>query len=102
MSIPLSSLQSAQTRLNITANNIANINTTNFQQKTPAISELPTGGVTISDITPSSSIDSTNPNNVDLATQMINMKEESIYYSANAQVLKTMQQTLGSILNIFA
>lgn len=98
----LSALKVGQTRLDVTANNIANVSTEKFQQKTTNISEQSNGGVKVDSISPPRNEKETNINNVNLEEQMVGLIQEQHYYSANLQTIKTSDKILGSLINIKA
>lgn len=116
----LSGLKAYQTKLDVNANNIANANTANFKEQSVSLSSINNnngnvGGVSVSRIGGSNSNDNINTNNinsdnntinnnndVDLSKQLVEMKENSLYFQANAQVIKTQNQNLGSLLDTFA
>lgn len=102
LSISLSGLNISQTRLDVTANNIANLSTPNFQQKTANLSDQINGGVTVSSITPPRVQNGTEENNVNLEKQMVNLIENKHLYSANLNAIKTQDQMLGTLINIFS
>lgn len=99
----ISGLRATQTQLDVTSNNIANAMTPGFQQKTANLQDIASGGVKVASITPSvpNSVEGLE-NNVDLATQMVNLKQEEIMYSFNAKTIKTQSDTLGKLLDIMA
>lgn len=104
MSISLSGMQAASAMLNVTANNIANLNTPGFNPSRADLVELSGGGVGVSGTSfednPQTAPD-TQTSNVDLPTEMVNLKLSQTLYDANAMVLKTADQMTGTLLNIF-
>ena len=103
MSISLSGMQAASAMLNVTANNIANLNTPGFNPSRADLVELSGGGVAVSG-TSFEDNPQTSPNtqtsNVDLPTELLNLKLGQTLYDANAMVLKTADQMTGTLLNI--
>ena len=103
MSISLSGMQAASAMLNVTANNIANLNTPGFNPSRADLVELSGGGVAVTG-TSFENNPQTAPNtqtsNVDLPTEMVNLKLGQTLYGANAMVLKTADQMTGTLLNI--
>ena len=99
----LSGLRATQTQLDVTGNNIANALTPGFQQKTVNLQDIASGGVKVSSITPyvPNSTEGLE-NNVDLATQIVNLKQEELMYSFNAKTIKAQSDTLGKLLDIMA
>ena len=98
----LSALKVGQTKLDVTANNIANVSTEKFQQKTTNISEQSNGGVKVDSISTPRNENETNINNVNLEEQMAGLIQEQHYYSSNLQTIKTADKMLGSLINIKA
>lgn len=103
MSISLSGMQAAGAMLNVTANNIANLSTPGFNPSRADLVELSGGGVAVSG-TSFEDNPQTSPNtqssNVDLPTQLVNLKLGQTLYDANALVLKTADQMTGTLLNM--
>lgn len=103
-SISLSGMQAASAMLNVTANNIANLNTPGFNPSRADLVELSGGGVSVAgtsfDDNPQTAPD-TQTSNVDLPTETVNLKLSQTLYDANAMVLKTADQMTGTLLNIF-
>ena len=103
MSISLSGMQAASAMLNATANNIANLNTPGFNPSRADLVELSGGGVGISGTSfednPQTAPD-TQTSNVDLPTELVNLKLSQTLYDANAMVLKTADQMTGNLLNM--
>jgi len=103
MSISLSGMQAASAMLNVTANNIANLNSPGFNPSRADLVELSGGGVAVSGTSfednPQTS-PKTQTSNVDLPTELVNLKLGQTLYDANAMVLKTADQMTGTLLNI--
>jgi flagellar hook protein FlgE len=96
----LSGLKTTQLREDISANNVANLNTPGFQASQGIQTEMSPSGTRISAIvkTPNSnSADS----NTDLATEMVNQQINKNDFAANAQVIKAKDKMLGALLDIF-
>jgi flagellar basal-body rod protein FlgC len=103
--IALSGMQAAQTQLNVAANNIANADTPGYQSRRADLVELSTGGVGVagmtSDTTPGApQPDGKTGSNVDLARELVNVRQAQTLYAANAMVVKTADQMTGSLLDI--
>jgi flagellar hook-associated protein FlgK len=94
LSIAGSGLLAAQAQFNATANNIANLNTPDYETQSVDLVSAPDGdGVEIG------GVQFTNQP-VDLATQMVNLRRSAIMYDANAMVVMTQDQMYGSLLNV--
>ncbi|MDB5300515.1 MAG: flagellar basal body rod protein FlgC [Phycisphaerales bacterium] len=103
--IALSGMQAAQTQLNVAANNIANGDTPGYQSRRADLVELSTGGVGVAGFTTdTASADpkagGTKGSNVDLATQLVNVRQAQTLYAANAMVVRAADRMTGSLLNI--
>jgi flagellar basal body rod protein FlgG len=92
--IAASGMRAAQMQLDATANNIANLNTSGYTaQRADLQAEPDYGGVQVT------GVESTGQP-VDPATEMVQLREASLFYDANAMVLKTADQMYGSLLNV--
>lgn len=89
-------------QLDVTANNIANISTPKFQEKTATLIESSNGGVEVANITPAIDPNSLLENNVNLANQMINFKSQEIAYNMNAKTIKAQNDMIGTLINTTA
>ena len=98
--IALSGLEAAQTQLSVAGQNIANLNTPGYQSERVDTVELSTGGVGVSGITRDAAPASAGGSNVDLSTQVVNLVQAKTLYAANAFVLKTAEETTGTLLDI--
>jgi flagellar hook protein FlgE len=102
-----SALQVNSTRLDVHANNIANVNSTNFKAQIPAQSTAPGGGVQISAITtskaPGTPTDFEKPdetNNVDLVSETIGSMTALRAFEANAKSIQTTDEMLKTLNKI--
>ncbi|MES2308956.1 MAG: flagellar basal body rod C-terminal domain-containing protein [Verrucomicrobiota bacterium] len=102
-----SALQVNSTRLDVHANNIANLNTPGFQAQIADQETAPGGGVQISKISsstaPGSPTDSENPsetNNVDLVTETIGSMIALRAFEANAKSIQTTDEMLKTLTKI--
>jgi flagellar hook protein FlgE len=88
-------------RQDVTANNIANVNTPGFEQATPRQTDVAPAGVRISNI-----VRTPNPNptvsGTDLAEQMTNMMVDKTTFTANAKVLKIQDKMIGEVIDLIA
>lgn len=122
-SISSSALRVGQTRMDVTANNIANAMTPNFKEQNVVVSDNVNGGVNIDSIRPENNRNNAiendlennanlntgintsaqnNFNDVSLEKQMVDLKQQEAYMALNAKVLKTSEQMLGSLIDTFA
>ncbi len=95
----ISGMKSASIRHDITAHDIANVNTPGFEQSTPHQSEIKPQGTEISHI-------SRAPNNINTQsnTDLAEESKEQIMnrntFSANAKVIKVQDSMLGEAIDI--
>ena len=104
LAIALSGMQAAQTQLNVTAQNIANLQTPGYQEERTDFVELSGGGVSTSvERIPTSSSGATGPegSNVDLAQQMVNLSLARQAFRANAEVARVANSLTGTLLDMF-
>lgn len=92
----LSGMNAAQTRMQVAAHNIANMNTQNFAPQEVAQSSAPGGGVTTSVST------SPNATGSNLETDMVQQLMAKHSFMANVAVFKSHNEMLGSLLDIRA
>lgn len=97
MSTALSGLKAASLGIAATANNVANVNTPNFNvgPADPAVRPSPARESL-------GSRESADRYNVDLAAELVNLQVQSGTYKANLKVIQTANELLGSTLNIKA
>jgi len=107
----LSGVANALRRTNITANNIANAQTPEFQAARAANVEQPQGGVRIGAVRQDDSpgpplpedLNAAAPRrgaNVDLATEQVNLLINQRQFEANLNALRTQDETLEDFLDI--
>jgi flagellar basal-body rod protein FlgC len=105
MSIAYSGMRAAQTRLGVTANNIANADTPGFKASRVDTVELSGGGVrtrvTVDNSAGAANPDGSEGSNVDIAAEQVAMVRNETYYTANATVVKVANRMLGTLLDIF-
>lgn len=104
IAIGLSGMQAYQAAINATANNIANANTVGFQPVQPTFqASTPSGsGVTYTSSTAAQDPLTAAADPDGLADDLIDMMTYSLGFQANARVVKTGGQTLGTMLNVFS
>lgn len=91
-SIALSGINAAQTRLNASAHNIANVSTDNFRREEVSAQERPEGGVSVT-------VGKADRVGTDLVQDIVEQKMAALEFKANVQVLKTSTQVMGTLLD---
>ena len=116
-----SALSAMSTSMAVTANNVANINTDGYKSKDVRLATGPGGqGVRVGDVVEDDSAGGYRPaavsaqneagvyeptaemvetSNVDLARQTVNMVETTRTFEANAAVIRTQDDMLGTLLD---
>ena len=107
----LSALDAYGKKLDVTANNIANVNTDSFKKSQATFQEGDPSGVVVSISrvnTPGAPIPSEDgtgkpreSSNVDLAEEIVNLKTAKHGFQANLKTLKAEDEMLGSLFDIF-
>lgn len=93
-SISTSALDAYSSKLNVTANNVANTNTDNFQASRVTMQQNKDGGV-------SATVQQTN-DQVDISREAVDMLSTVNGYKANLQVLKAGNEMSQSLLDIIS
>lgn len=93
--ISVSALSAYTTRLNVTANNVANMNTEGFRPSEATTSESANGGV-------SATIRHLEIPEVDITKEMVDLIITEIGFKANLKAIRTEDDLAGSILDIKA
>lgn len=107
----LSALSAARTKMDVTANNIANVNTDEFKKSRVTFKEGTNGGVTAGvDVVdtpgiPKETIQNdrlaqTESSNVDLAEELTALIPTKSMYGANLKALQTEQDMIGALIDI--
>ncbi|MBW2429345.1 MAG: hypothetical protein JRF56_10325 [Deltaproteobacteria bacterium] len=107
----ISALQAYKTQMNVTSNNVANVNSNEFKKSKAALKEGPSGGVQVKinfNNTPSyhyqelegDQIVKKETSNVDLAEELPQMMVTQHAYEANMKVLQVHDEMLGTTLDI--
>ncbi|AHF97986.1 MAG: flagellar basal body protein [Desulfurella sp.] len=96
----ISGLNDASIRQDVTASNIANLNSKNYKQLNVTSMTLPNNKGVTQTIIQSNTPSNLNGNNVDLTSQIVNLNLNSITYKANTKAIQAQNQMLGSLLNI--
>jgi len=97
----VSGMQVSQARLNVTAHNIANVNTAGFQEMTAQQTEDSPSGVRISGYTRTPNPDASN-SGTDLATQMTNLDIDKSSFTADTKVFKVQNEMIGTVIDMVA
>jgi flagellar hook protein FlgE len=92
----LSALKRIQEDMHLHAHNIANLNTEGFDPNKSNVSQ------TMKDDVVSLSEGQANSSRVNLEDEVSKMKEDEVYYKANAKTLKVQNDTMGSLLDLKA
>lgn len=108
----LSALGAFGTKLNVAANNIANVNTDGFKKSRAILQNTEPGGVTVSinrvdtpgwPLSPEDSTAETRESsNVELEEEIVNLTTTKQAYEANLKTIKTEDQMLGTLFDILA
>ncbi len=98
LSTAVSGLHASALQYRISANNVVNANTPNYEAKevrtlsqAAGLDQTGTGGIVTSIV---------EGGDVDLAGEFINMIQAKISYTANAEVITTAEDMLGALLDI--
>lgn len=107
LNIAASGLSAASSRLNVTANNIANLETAGYRAARANLAPVDPAGVRVDSVTLDPSHGPIDPDgaegsNVDLATESVDLIREKHQYTASAKVLKAADQMLGTLLDVLA
>ena len=112
MDAALSALGAFMTKLNVTANNIANVHTDGFKKSQVILKDADPSGVTVSVSRvenagwPHPSDDGTaemhESSNVKLEEEIINLITTRHAYNANLKTIKTEDEMMGAIFDILA
>lgn len=92
----LSGMNATQTRLDVSAHNIANLSTQNFTRQEVKQSDSFNGGVNVTLASSSANADN------NLETEMVEQLQSKSTYMANLSVFKTNNELMGTLLNIKA
>jgi len=108
----LSGLRAFGTKMVVTSNNVANVETDGFKKSRALLAEADPSGVTVTIEkieTPGAMLPAADgsgemreTSNVDLAEEMISMITTQRSYDANLQAIKTWDEMMESVLDLFA
>ena len=97
----ISGIKNSFLRQDVAANNVANINTKNYQAKGVINKEAKNGGVE-GIVTRTNAPSNNKNNNVDLVTETVAQLNNINQEKANVNVLKTQNEMIGSIIDLKA
>lgn len=95
LGIALSGMQSAGTRVAVSAHNVANVMTEDFRPQRAVQSSLPGGGAR------ARVEQSERPERVSLAGEIVGQQVASLQYSASARVFAVGAEMRGSLVDLF-
>ncbi|MSS72898.1 MAG: hypothetical protein EXS64_15610 [Candidatus Latescibacteria bacterium] len=108
-----SGLQAGQRRLDVSAHNVANVNTDGFQKQVATAQERPSGGVDVQvdnvevseeaqralEEAKTEGLVSQPENGVSVVDETVNQIAAKTAFQANAKVLKAQDKTVGTLLD---
>ena len=97
----LSGMQAFQRALDVTGNNVANADTGGFKPQQAQFQSVAGGGVNAT-ATPPQSVSASAPSGTDLVGETVNSLQYKYGFDLSAQVVKTADRTLGTLINIQA
>jgi len=104
--IAVSALKALDKKLDVTANNIANVNTDEFKASRALFETREGPGVSVTIVeedTPSTTQpDGVESSNVNLAEELVNLIATQHAYSANTHVIETDDKMKRSLIDVFA
>lgn len=109
----VTALKAFQKKLDVTANNIANVNTDHFRKSRAILSEGENGGVQADvdqvgrPVDPNESLGNdesidAESSNVDLVEEFTEMIKSEPAYKANVKTIHSQENMLGSLLDMFS
>ena len=111
LSAGISAISSFSTKMNVTANNIANVNTDGFKKSRTLFKEGQSGGVApivdqvdtpgpVKEILEDGETREVEASNVDLSEELTGSIATQTAYKANLKTIQTADDMLGSLLDI--
>jgi flagellar hook protein FlgE len=100
ISASLSGIQTAAQGVALSANNVANLQSTGYRAGSLVQEELPQGGVEAVAVQRSQAPLAPGGSNVDLGAEAVNLDLQGLSYQANLAALNVQQKVLGSALDI--
>jgi flagellar hook protein FlgE len=98
---PISGMQAAMLRQDVTANDVANINTPGYEQTTPYQTEMSPQGTRISHLVRTPNNDKAN-SNTDLVEETKEQIINKAAFQADINVIKAKDRMTGTLLDMFA
>jgi flagellar basal-body rod protein FlgC len=98
----LSGLQTAGQSVALSANNVANLNSTGYRARSLVQETQPQGGVYGAAVQQSQAPMDPGGGNVDLATEAVNLDTQGTAYQADLKFLQVQNKMLGSTLDLNA
>lgn len=98
----LSGMNAAWIQLAVASNNLANLNTDGYRAKRVDFQSTPDGGVRPGSIQENQGEPAPDGSNVDPALELVNLMTGSMFFSANAAVVRAQAELLGTTLDIKA
>lgn len=103
----LSALSALGTAQEVSANNIANVNTDGFKSSSVLLESGPAGqGVEVAAIrestNPGPEVDGVEMSNTDIGREMVDMIQTSRAFSANTVFIRATEEMTGHLLNMIA
>jgi len=95
----VSGMQASSTRHDITAHDVANINTPGYEEYRPIQTDVKPAGTRIAAITRTPNPDPT-VSGTDLATETVEQIQNKNTFTANAQMIKAKDKMLGTLLDL--
>lgn len=103
----LSALNALGTTQQVSANNVANVNTDEFSASRVALETGPEGqgvrvGAILRDESPGPQVDGVRGSNTDVATEMVSMMRTQTAFGANVAAVRAQEELTGHVLNLVA
>lgn len=98
----LSGMNAAWTQLAVAGNNLSNLNTDGYKARRVDFQSTPDGGVRPGSIQENQGEPAPDGSNVDPATEMMSLVTGSMFFSANAAVVRAQTELLGTTLDLKA
>jgi flagellar basal body rod protein FlgG len=102
LSASLSGLQTAGQSVGLSANNVANLNSSGYRSRSLVQESLPQGGVAGVAVTQSQAPLNPGGSNVDPATEAVNLDTQGVGYQADLKFMQVQNNLLGTALDLKA
>lgn len=97
----ISGVKAALTRQEVSANNVANMNTPGFEQKNAIQTDMKPQGTRIAAVTRTPNPDRAT-SNTDLAKEAVEIRQNKIEVEADARVIKVQDRMIKDTIDLFA